>query len=101
MPQDFYADAATPPAAAEPKEPAQPKEEASDSQVAELPLAVFGANKPKPGAHCTFEVPQVAEDTAVVKYASEEPEEHEEESHPAQPTQGPPGGGGGMGAMLG
>lgn len=93
MPADYYADAATPPAAApEPKAP-EAKEGDSDSQTAVLPINVF-PEPPKVGDVCDFEVTQVNEDHAVVKYHTTQEEEPEEA--PA-PEQAPPMGGGGMG----
>lgn len=88
MPNDYYADAAAPPAA--PKESAPEKEEPGDSQVGELPLAVF-PEKPKVGDVCEFEVVQLSENSAVVKYATEK---SEEPSEPAPEAPTPAGGGG-------
>jgi exosome complex RNA-binding protein Csl4 len=92
MPNDYYSDAAPPP---ESKAEAEPKEEAGDSQTAVLPMAVF-PKAPKVGDHCTFEVTQVNEDGAVVKYASEKDEtEAEPETKPAPEMAAAPAPGGG------
>lgn len=96
MAQDYYSDAA--PAAAPAEEPATPKEEASDSQVAELPLSVF-PEKPKVGDVCSFEVTQLSENSAIVRYASESSEEETEAPEPAPAPSG--GQGGPMTSMLG
>lgn len=90
MANDYYADAA-PPKAAAPKEPTEP----ADSQTAELPLAVF-PEKPKVGDVCDFEVVQLGEKSAVVRYATDEKEE------PTQPeTEAPASSGaGGMNSMY-
>jgi len=101
MPEDFYSDAA-PPADSAPKDSPTGKSEAGDSQTAELPLAVFPEH-PKVGDKCEFEVTQVSEDSAIVKYASRSQEEEPPPEQPApEPAAAPGGGGGGpMSAMLG
>ena len=96
--QDYYADAAPPaaPESAAPKAEAEPKDEAGDSQTAALPMAVF-PTPPKVGDHCTFEVTQVNEDGAVVKYASEKDEEEPEPKAAPEMAAAPaPGGGGSL-----
>jgi hypothetical protein len=83
--QDLYGDAAPDPQAPEQKPETNPKDTAGDSQTAEVPLAVFG-DHPKVGDKCEFEVTQVNEDSAIIKYASEEQEEEPTAPEPPQAT---------------
>ncbi len=94
MPEDYYGDAAPPPATEQtaPETPDETTEETGDNETAVLPKSVLGGKEFKPGEEVVLEVTQVLEDSVVVKYASESPDEEYEE--PAAPesegSSGPP-----------
>jgi hypothetical protein len=67
-------------------------------QTAVIPLSAFGSNKPNPGDHCTFEVVQVNDDDAVVRYAKDGEEKPAEEGDGAPPP--PDDGDSGMRGMM-
>lgn len=89
MAEDYYADAASDKTEETPS--SEPKEGASDSQVGELPLSVF-PDPPKVGDKCEFEVVQVSEGSAVVRYASATPEQDKADTETPEPAPAPSGG---------
>lgn len=108
MPNDYYSDAAAPPAPAGEPKTTEAKEGDSDSQTAVIPLAVLGGKQFKPGEEVVLQIVSMNEDGAVVKYAEGKGEEEEPPKEEAPPPAaapapgGAPGGGGGpMSSMLG
>lgn len=95
MPNDYYSDAAAPPAEPTVPEPEpEGKEGESDSGTAVLPMSVLGGKEWKPGEEIVLQIVQMNEDGAVVKYASEKGGEEK-----ATPVEAPAPGGGNPGPM--